>query len=63
VRKLLSAIFFLRKGMRKGLKEVAMLVSGGACGEFGVGDSFFLLIFNYLIQREEKKYGRLLDKI
>ena len=40
-----------------------MLVSGGGYREFGVWVSFFSLIFNYLIQREEKKYGRLLDKI
>jgi hypothetical protein len=39
------------------------MVSGGIGSEFGVGDSFFLLIFNYLIERVEKKWGRLLDKI
>jgi hypothetical protein len=39
------------------------MVSGGIGGEFGVVDSFFLLIFNCLIERLEKKQERLLHKI
>jgi len=50
--------------MEKGVVETYfMLVSCRYIVEFGVGVSFFWLIFNYLIERGEKKQGRLLHKI